>query len=1069
MSINDEDNITYLQHEAVDIKESLDSEVAYISGGRDRENRPLVVIDIPAIGEPTPVTRDNLDVLIEYFLSIFSFETKSSGLTLLIDARSTTWRTIRTYTRRIIQHLRKLCPESPSRVIVVRAEGFWEKPNVENYCIRPSRENEPIYVSMSRLENYVDNSQLPYKFRGSKPYNHRLWIENRMKVEKFIRDSKNIIDTLNEQQIKLSNINFSQIQTREENLMNSYQTNFEIAKKVHQILQTGKFFMNVMSRETAQDVIDTMKYIDKLIDAIEQKQIEMEGAQLIVEKNEDLIAEFKTLEDAVASVTNWILGPADSMLNAHYQIGYDVISAETLRVQHEKLELECREAYGKYAEILYKIDSMPNQRECGDLKSQRDFMDFVCRSFATRLERRRNVLITSQRFFRLVSEYFDKTSDVFDKLIMGSRTGCFLNANIKFLELEKCQQELEKLENELVREGEKLSDILSMPVKDALCRDVQIDYTEDIINIRDVLDATNARKNIFNDSVELQKLNLKQVALILTYENDAKQAIEWISDLYNVFISSYLEIGCNVEEIQSQKQQLQFFQETSKGSYEYGCQLINGARVLRISCKLDLKRNIALMNRLRSTWHRLRSVTQEQLTRLRVCVVFHRNVTDHCIELQQLMETATVNSSRRNSRSTFVSPPVPINKDSEDTSFLYRTEIRDILSKREKLLLEVGRMVRLGRLLRSRLKEPLIYQSDNDNNASAVQSISTKLLEVTRLAEKLDTRLCEAGARSKSLISTEEDRSKRLSDLKKLNDEQIEIPITSKKEENYTEEKKLSDIIQEFVTKTTIDDSNHTSSRVSITDQDSVIEEYITATEGSSTPIQRSRSESFLSSEYEDAFVSLTSPKMDENQIIKRADVVSIEKSGLKKPLNSSQDIVDDCINKAVVVKKAIQDFSGKIVKETTETKTLKVSQDTRFNIKSYQYTSNESLDYVKGVDHHQIEDLECFVLDDNSSSTMAPINIEIDYEEQNYVSPQVAVTYNKSVATGNHCDFIGINTETNQDVNNLERISEGERVSSKAELATKTHSQLTTLACNVALAEEISSISTAIALCEFN
>lgn len=63
-----------------------------------------------------------------------------------------------------------------------------------------------------------------------------------------------------------------------------------------------------------------------------------------------------------------------------------------------------QETYGRYAELLHKIDSLPKSRLPEDLKSQRDFMDFVCRSFASRLERRRNVLITSQRFFRLVSE-----------------------------------------------------------------------------------------------------------------------------------------------------------------------------------------------------------------------------------------------------------------------------------------------------------------------------------------------------------------------------------------------------------------------------------------------------------------------------------------------------------------------------------------------------------------------------------------------------------------------------------------------------------------------------------------
>ena len=59
----------------------------------------------------------------------------------------------------------------------------------------------------------------------------------------------------------------------------------------------------------------------------------------------DILKEIEVLEDGVAEVTNWILGPADLMLNSHYQIGYDVASSEELRIQHETLELECRVSF----------------------------------------------------------------------------------------------------------------------------------------------------------------------------------------------------------------------------------------------------------------------------------------------------------------------------------------------------------------------------------------------------------------------------------------------------------------------------------------------------------------------------------------------------------------------------------------------------------------------------------------------------------------------------------------------------------------------------------------------------
>lgn len=115
-----------------------------------------------------------------------------------------------------------------------------------------------------------------------------------------------------------------------------------------------------------------------------------------------------------------------------------------------------------------------------------------------------------------------------------------------------------------------------------------------------------------------------------------------------------MEVGCNTKEIQSQKEEHQSFQETAKvkhmisaikfiyaellsatcrnkylqGTYEYGGQLVNGARILRLSCRISLESNAGIFSRLRQAWRQFRSVSQEQLTRLRVCAVFHRNVED---------------------------------------------------------------------------------------------------------------------------------------------------------------------------------------------------------------------------------------------------------------------------------------------------------------------------------------------------------------------------------------------------------------------------------------------------------
>lgn len=79
-------------------------------------------------------------------------------------------------------------------------------------------------------------------------------------------------------------------------------------------------------------------------------------------------------------------GPAEQLMNANQKVGYDVSSAEELRREHECVELHCVETYGKYAELLHKIKALDDAGvQQMDLVSQKEFMDFVCKSFALRL------------------------------------------------------------------------------------------------------------------------------------------------------------------------------------------------------------------------------------------------------------------------------------------------------------------------------------------------------------------------------------------------------------------------------------------------------------------------------------------------------------------------------------------------------------------------------------------------------------------------------------------------------------------------------------------------------------
>lgn len=188
--------------------------------------------------------------------------------------------------------------------------------------------------------------------------------------------------------------------------------------------------------------------IEMRLNEIEKRQTDLRTVWLELLQSVREARELATLEEGVAFVTNWILNTAEQKLNRQTSIGCDVKACEQLRTAHDNLELECRETYGFYAELLYKIDSYVGSKDSlayRDLLPQKEFMQFVCRSFATRLERRRNILITSLRFYRLVTEYFEKTTEVFESLVMDKGKVEDLSAASSTLQkLKMCQQNLGK-------------------------------------------------------------------------------------------------------------------------------------------------------------------------------------------------------------------------------------------------------------------------------------------------------------------------------------------------------------------------------------------------------------------------------------------------------------------------------------------------------------------------------------------------------------------------------------------------------------------------------------------------
>lgn len=198
-----------------------------------------------------------------------------------------------------------------------------------------------------------------------------------------------------------------------------------------------------------QDTLDTIERIDEVVNKIKKKQKQIESAWLAMEKSHADTKDLIGLEEGVFKVVNWILGYGEVLLNSRQEVAYSVVTAEELRKEHDNIELQCWETYGVYAELIHDINAFADKENLTvqhrELIAQKDYMDFVCKSFATRLENRRNIVTTSLRFYSLVAEYYERTGDVFDFMIRRSNVADFCSAAQKLKELKETQEFLGKL------------------------------------------------------------------------------------------------------------------------------------------------------------------------------------------------------------------------------------------------------------------------------------------------------------------------------------------------------------------------------------------------------------------------------------------------------------------------------------------------------------------------------------------------------------------------------------------------------------------------------------------------
>ena len=157
------------------------------------------------------------------------------------------------------------------------------------------------------------------------------------------------------------------------------------------------------------------------------------------------------------------------------------------------------------------------------------------------------------------------------------------------------------------------------------------------------------------------------------------------------------------------KLELLFEQETAAGTFEYGYECARAALLVEKSGGSPTPSDShKLISKLEDTWKMFMQGSQEQLTRLRVAGIFFRTMEQVYSIYFKISNLQIVFIWQHLNRLDNLINSVKYKSISNKRKLLCDEEGRGLLSARDRLLREIGRNVRLGKLLKERLNESLV-------------------------------------------------------------------------------------------------------------------------------------------------------------------------------------------------------------------------------------------------------------------------------------------------------------------------------------------------------------------------
>lgn len=273
-----------------EVVKSLQSRIAYISGGKTAEGYPIVIL--PSCPNLASIPDEEFVKLMTYLVRVPSYykglEIESrldyaKGFAIIIDRRNDSWAGLKSTLIRIAQGY---FPGLIQCVYVIKPKGFLQK-QLADYKFKAFKDDFKFKVilldSVQDLYTHIDPSQLTPELGGTLDFDLTGWIEDRMAIERFATNCKERTTTVQNFLTECKHIELpNDVESATILLMQHRKRHMELKDDVKSAIKYGRTLLGCLKRPFDGDASynpdenSTTFALERLINDLEGTQSDFE-------------------------------------------------------------------------------------------------------------------------------------------------------------------------------------------------------------------------------------------------------------------------------------------------------------------------------------------------------------------------------------------------------------------------------------------------------------------------------------------------------------------------------------------------------------------------------------------------------------------------------------------------------------------------------------------------------------------------------------------------------------------------------------------------------------------------